>query len=170
MCWSSHRELRRYWDARRQVERQRTRPDRDVRVSDADREAVISQLSRHTGDGRLTLDEFEARVDEVLQAKTERELRHTLRELPTSSRGAYRTRTRVPADIGRALTPVLVAVLAVAVVVLAVPWMLWFVIPFAWCRIAGARFPHHTYSRHDDDRDDNGHELGQSEDEPLTLV
>ena len=59
MCWSSHRAIRDSWVVER-------RPRADVRASDADRQATIDQLSRHTGDGRLTLEDFEARVDEAV--------------------------------------------------------------------------------------------------------
>jgi class 3 adenylate cyclase len=52
------------------------------RISDVDRDAVIAQLRDHTAIGRLTLDEFDARVAEVYSARSPAELRWTLRELP----------------------------------------------------------------------------------------
>ena len=54
----------------------------NIRVSNAEREEVIEQLRRHAGEGRLTLDEFEARVGEATEAKTVSELRVVLRDLP----------------------------------------------------------------------------------------
>lgn len=53
-----------------------------VRVSDAEREAVIATLRGHYASGRLTLDEFNERVDETYAARTDVELQHVLRELP----------------------------------------------------------------------------------------
>ena len=44
MCWSSHQDLRDAWVAERALRS-------DVRVSDADRQATIDLLSRHTGEG-----------------------------------------------------------------------------------------------------------------------
>src|SRR3954447_21819363 len=80
MCWHGHD---RYYGSERS-DRWAQRPERsDVRVSDSDRQAVIEDLQRHTGDGRLTLDEFEDRVDEVLQARTQAELDAATRELPS---------------------------------------------------------------------------------------
>jgi hypothetical protein len=51
-------------------------------ISDADRERVVRDLTRHCGDGRLTLDELEERVGEAWAASTRSELLHALRELP----------------------------------------------------------------------------------------
>src|SRR3954454_21074366 len=45
-------------------------------------EQAIRDLTRHCGDGRLTLDELEERIDEVNRATTDEEIRHALRELP----------------------------------------------------------------------------------------
>lgn len=54
----------------------------DTRPSDAERERVVRDLTKHCGDGRLTLDELEDRVAEVWAAATRAELDHALRELP----------------------------------------------------------------------------------------
>lgn len=67
----------------------------DERASDHDRQRVIDELRRHTADGRLTLDEFEERVDEALRATTRGDLVHVLRELPQPVSG--RSTGHVPA-------------------------------------------------------------------------
>jgi hypothetical protein len=54
-----------------------------VALSDADRERVVRELTRHCGDGRLTLDELEERVGEAYAATTRDELALALRELPS---------------------------------------------------------------------------------------
>jgi hypothetical protein len=54
----------------------------ELRGSDADREHAVSELKRHCGDGRLTLDELEERIAEVYAASTKAEIEHALRELP----------------------------------------------------------------------------------------
>src|SRR5258705_7670858 len=46
------------------------------------RERAIRDLKRHCGDGRITLDELEERIDEVNLATTDAEITHALRELP----------------------------------------------------------------------------------------
>ena len=70
----------------------------ETRVSDDDRHAVIEELQRHTADGRLTLDEFEERVDEVLQARTAADLKVTTRDLPAAP-GVGRNPARRPRDV-----------------------------------------------------------------------
>lgn len=58
-----------------------TRPT-DVRVGDADRERVASLLREHVVEGRLTLEEYGARLDDAYTATSERGLVAALRELP----------------------------------------------------------------------------------------
>jgi len=48
------------------------------------RERAIRDLTRHCGDGRLTLDELEERIEEVHAATTDEEIQHALRELPVT--------------------------------------------------------------------------------------
>ena len=55
-----------------------------VELSEAERERVIRDLTRHCGDGRLTLDELEERVGEVYAATTMAEIEHALRFLPAT--------------------------------------------------------------------------------------
>jgi hypothetical protein len=54
----------------------------DLLVSDEERNQVVQLLQRHTGEGRLTVDEFSDRVEEVYKARTVAELRAVLRNLP----------------------------------------------------------------------------------------
>ena len=69
----------------------------DVRVSDAERDQVVSLLRTHAAAGSLTLDEFSDRAGEVYASKTRRDLDRTLRELPIPAgppRGDGRRRRR----------------------------------------------------------------------------
>jgi hypothetical protein len=74
-------------------------PNRDLRVSDADRERVVRALERHTAAGRLTLDEFAERVGRVLTAVTYGDLTAVTRDLPTDR---HAPSTTVPGTIGHA--------------------------------------------------------------------
>jgi len=58
------------------------RADGRLRVSDAERQAVVDALRLHTGDGRLGIDEFEERSEKALAAKTRDDLRGLLDDLP----------------------------------------------------------------------------------------
>ena len=89
MCWSSHHRSNWDWSEDAQPEsRPEVRPDPvatpgHLRVSDAERHAVVDLLRQHVGDGRLTLVEFEGRVEEAMAARTGDELRSVLRDLPS---------------------------------------------------------------------------------------
>jgi hypothetical protein len=54
------------------------------RVGDAERDRVVRELTRHCGDGRLTLDELEDRVAQAYEATTIDDLALLLHDLPTS--------------------------------------------------------------------------------------
>jgi len=58
----------------------------NVRVGDADREAVAAQLREHFADGRLTLEELNERLDQAFAAKTRADLNTVLRDLPQAAR------------------------------------------------------------------------------------
>ncbi len=58
--------------------------DRHVRASDADREDVVRQLERALRDGRLTVDEFDERVQGAYAARTLADLDDLTRDLPRS--------------------------------------------------------------------------------------
>ena len=58
----------------------------NVRIGDADREAIAAQLREHYADGRLTLDELNERLDQTFAAKTKADLNVVLREAGLISR------------------------------------------------------------------------------------
>jgi hypothetical protein len=75
---------------------------RNLRASDADRERVANVLREAAGDGRLSMDELDERLDAVYAAKTYAELEPITHDLPDS--GATYTPAPAPAanlDPGR---------------------------------------------------------------------
>jgi hypothetical protein len=58
----------------------------NVRIGDADREAIAAQLREHYADGRLTLDELNERLDQTFAAKTKADLNIVMRDLPHVAR------------------------------------------------------------------------------------
>jgi hypothetical protein len=58
----------------------------NVRVGDADRDAVAAQLREHYADGRLTLEELNERLDQAFAAKTKADLNTVMRDLPQGTR------------------------------------------------------------------------------------
>src|SRR5215469_17373316 len=53
-----------------------------VRIGDAERENVATSLREHYAKGRLTLDEFQQRLDAVFAAKTDTDLAKITADLP----------------------------------------------------------------------------------------
>jgi hypothetical protein len=60
----------------------------NMRVGDADREEVASQLREHYATGRLTLDELNERLDQAFAAKTRADLSTVTRDLPSAAQPA----------------------------------------------------------------------------------
>src|SRR5215813_13628074 len=58
------------------------RPSGSLRVSDADRDRAIAELSEHYQAGRLTTEEFEDRTGRALQARTTADLAALFADLP----------------------------------------------------------------------------------------
>jgi hypothetical protein len=71
-------------------------PDDSLRVSDAERDAVLRTLGDHAAVGRLTLDELEERSGRALAAKTRGELATLTSDLPKEA-GAEGAPALVPA-------------------------------------------------------------------------
>ena len=53
-----------------------------IRASDAEREAVATELADHLKDGRLDLTEFEERMSQAMDARTRGDLDQLLADLP----------------------------------------------------------------------------------------
>jgi len=60
----------------------------DIRASDEDRQRIVAALERHTGAGRLTLDEFAERVRIVHDARTLDQLDAAVSDLPAEGPAA----------------------------------------------------------------------------------
>ena len=54
----------------------------DMLIGDVDRSTAVGDLRHHFESGRLTLEEFEARLAEVNTARTRGDLEHAFRQLP----------------------------------------------------------------------------------------
>jgi Domain of unknown function (DUF1707) len=57
-------------------------PRADLRVGDADRQAVVAELQQHYVEGRLSSDELGERVSQALQARTFADFSPLLADLP----------------------------------------------------------------------------------------
>jgi hypothetical protein len=111
-----------------------------MRASDADRDAVVSDLSEHFQAGRLTAAELDERTGRALTARTYGELTELLADLP-----AVQSAPRIPAasspsarplpSPGRATPPVMTAltglvIIALVLVVAHGGWgLIWLLVP-----------------------------------------
>jgi uncharacterized protein DUF1707 len=66
----------------------------DLLVSDRDRARVGEELRSHYEAGRLTLEEFQGRLDELHDARTESQLASVLRQLPSARLPSVNPRDR----------------------------------------------------------------------------
>ena len=57
----------------------------DLRIGDAEREAAAASLREHYAQGRLTLEEFNERLDAALKATTQRQLNLITQDLPRAA-------------------------------------------------------------------------------------
>jgi Domain of unknown function (DUF1707) len=154
MCRSSYHHYR-YEDRRSATPRSVSDPVASrgtTRVSDRDRNRVVELLKQHTADGRLTLEEFEARVDETLAARTGSDLRMVLRDLPVPDRGRPRPRS-LPSVAGSTFRFPVIALVVVLFWVVVGHLPLWplFVAGFLWFRVGAGR---HRRARWNYDRPD----------------
>jgi len=117
----------------------------DLRVSDAERDAVVTDLGEHFGQGRLDQAEFDERMSKALSARTGRDLGGLLADLPPA-----RAESSTPppgTQFPRLLAVIPVLVAAILIVGAAaggwhhgwVPWPLFWLLPimvlrFGWWR------------------------------------
>jgi hypothetical protein len=125
-----------------------------LRVSDADRDAAISELGEHFQAGRLDPAELEDRTGRALRARIGSELDELLADLPPRPQAPARPRPR-PTLVPFAIPLLVAAGLTAAVLTAATGggwhhqwafgWALWWVVPVLamrmlwWRRFGGAR-------------------------------
>ena len=117
----------------------------DLRVSDAERDAVVTELGEHFGHGRLDQAEFDERVTKALAARSGRDLGGLLADLPSAQ-----AESSTPQPGARFPRPLIVVPLLAAAILIAgvaaggwhhgwVPWPLFWLLPvmvlrFGWWR------------------------------------
>ena len=122
-----------------------------LRISDAERDAVVTELGEHFGQGRLDQAEFDERVTQALAARTEGDLDGLLADLPPAREPA---RAPAPRTWRRpvAAVPLLFALVLITTFAVGgrqhgwVLWPLWWLLPimilrFAWWRGGWRRRP-----------------------------
>jgi uncharacterized protein DUF1707 len=109
----------------------------DLRVSDAERDAVATELGEHFGQGRLDQAEFDERVTRALSARTRRDLGGLLADLPQAREESSPPQpgTRLPGPL--ILVPLLAAAILIAGAAAGgwVLWPLWWLLPIMVLRL-----------------------------------
>ena len=136
------------------------RPDLDrptasavpVRIGDAERDRAVSDLGDHFAAGRLTREEFDARVDQAMAARFDRDLQPLFADLPRAELVASRPAGQAPSlrvvwPLLLWWLPLLLVSAVVVAVLLSAPWLIWI---FCWVLFMGVfwggRRPHHRHS------------------------
>ncbi len=101
--------------------------DQHMRVSDAERQAVIDRLAEHFGEGRLDQAEFDERVGQAMNAKTRADLSGLFDDLPETGAPAVTDRPR-----RRRGHPALVLVLLFVLALTVGHAVFWAVVPLLW--------------------------------------
>jgi hypothetical protein len=161
MCWYSYR-----WRYEQEPQWASEPANTEhLRIADSDRDRAIGQLSKHAGDGRLTFDEFEARVEEVYAARTYADLRSVFVGLPGYDVRPPAPRTRRHLHAQDILRPVAMLALLVWAAIALGSWVLWIGLWFVVPRLLWGR-GRHGHARRPDYRDTSS----RSRDEALTNV
>ncbi len=133
-------------------------PAGDLRISDADRDAALAELSEHFH-GRLTSDELDERIGRAIRARTGQDLADLMADLPAARRpgggsgirpgaGAAPASRRTPATAVIIIVVVVAAALTAAIAaglghghahVTLVPGWVVLVAFIAWRRLAASR-------------------------------
>jgi hypothetical protein len=106
--------------------------DQQLRVSDAERQAVADRLAQHFSEGRLDQAELDERVGRAMSARTRADLSGLLHDLPDTGAPAVPERPR-----RRRGHPVLLVVL-LAVLALAAANTAWAAVPWLWLGLGAA--------------------------------
>lgn len=105
---------------------------RRIRIGDAERDEVLTALQEHLAAGRLTVDEYEERAEQVVAARYADDLAQVLTDLPPTEAEQQRRRSarsrwqeRLPLPV-----PLLIGLAVLAIVALPGPPFL--LLPLLW--------------------------------------
>jgi Domain of unknown function (DUF1707) len=105
----------------------------NLRVSDAERNAVADKLSRHFSEGRLDQAEFKERLDTAMSAKTQGDLNGLFDDLPPLA-----SEPPPPPSRRSRLVPFLVMIVLLSVVAgSSLTWWPWFHVPWLLIAVVG---------------------------------
>lgn len=99
----------------------------EMRASDVDRDRVAAVLREHTAQGRITVDEFNERLEQVYQSKTYGELAKVTSDLPDVDLRSLPAKVAQPGAKG-GMHPGMKAAWAAWATASAVNWVIWLIV------------------------------------------
>lgn len=103
----------------------------EMRASDVDRDRVAAVLREHTAQGRITVDEFNERLEEVYSSKTYGELARVTSDLPDVDMRARPARLPATESPKTGLHPGMRAAWAAWAAASAINWVIWLIVSLA---------------------------------------
>jgi len=100
----------------------------EMRASDADRDRVAGILREHYAEGRLTVEEFDERLEQLYQSKTYGELERLTADLPGTDLAVYSARAEKPAPAKKKDEGELVKAWGVWAAASGVNWVIWLLV------------------------------------------
>ncbi|MEV0581572.1 DUF1707 domain-containing protein [Nonomuraea sp. NPDC050310] len=100
----------------------------EMRASDVDRDRVAAVLREHTAQGRITVEEFNERLEQVYDSKTYGELARVTSDLPDVDLRAQPARLPAAASAKPAVHNGMKAAWAAWAAASAVNWVIWLII------------------------------------------
>jgi hypothetical protein len=110
-----------------------------LRIGDTERDAAIAALSKHYGDGRLTAQEHEERIELAMNARTDADLGTLFADLPRFDDATARRRPGVQFRLLRLVPIAVIAIVVTAIVLHALPFILLVPLGFLVVRFAFGR-------------------------------
>lgn len=106
---------------------------RHIRIGDAERDEVLTALQEHMAAGRLTVDEYEQRAEQVVAARYADDLAQVLADLPpTQAEHERRRATRDTHWKGRLPLPVPLLIGLAVLAIVALPGPPFLLFPLLW--------------------------------------
>ena len=100
----------------------------EMRASDADRDRVAAILREHTAQGRITMDEFNERLESLYKSKTYGELAKLTSDLPDVDMRRLPAKATPPAPERRGMHPGMKAAWSAWAAVAGINWTVWLIV------------------------------------------
>ncbi|MDA0634458.1 DUF1707 domain-containing protein [Nonomuraea sp. MCN248] len=102
-----------------------------MRASDVDRDRVAAVLREHTAEGRITMDEFNERLEQLYKSKTYGELARLTADLPDVDLRNRPAKISPQPVATRGMHPGMMAAWSAWAAASAINWVIWFIVSLA---------------------------------------